>query len=243
MRCHVCVASSCLCHVIVIIMLHHHGHAVVSCCCSHGHVVDGTNWEVLANEPSDNTSMMTTSHTCCKGMLEGEANNVNSSMKTHWRSRGCEDGKCGQRRTKAHTNWRQKEKGGGLWIQWTQMKEDETHAQTCYTCLRVGGQHCLETCTANVDRGRWKHTWTGGGERKGDGCESTLNTGEGGWKHIQVRDEQTGVGIDVVGRKNNKFPCWNSTWSQGVGVSTDFNELRLTTCCSITNYAPSLRNI
>jgi len=28
------------------------------------------------------------------------------------------------------------------------------------------------------------------------------------------------------GRKNNEFPCWESTWPHDVGVSMDLNELQ-----------------
>jgi len=48
--------------------------------------------------------------------------------------------------------------------------------------------------------------------RMGGGCSSSKG-GEGGLHQL-----------DVVGRKNNEFPCWeiqNSTWSHDVGVSTD----------------------
>ena len=41
------------------------------------------------------------------------------------------------------------------------------------------------------------------------------------------KDALTGDDGKVVGRKKNKFPCWeiqNSTLVDGVGVSTDFNE-------------------
>ena len=49
---------------------------------------------------------------------------------------------------------------------------------------------------ANVDRGRQKHAWTGGKERKGG--VSMENTDEGGCKHAQARNEQTGLSCLVL---------------------------------------------
>jgi len=47
-----------------------------------------------------------------------------------------------------------------------------------------------------VDRGRQKHAWTGGKERKGG--VSMENTDEGGCKHAQARNEQTGLSCLVL---------------------------------------------